>query len=91
MYKSIIYEKKEEIALITLNRPEKLNAWTPFMAEELASAIDEAISEAVASGIEQAAVEAGFQAFFDTLAAGGTEAEAIAAADAACQAIDASC
>ena len=42
MYKTIIYEKKEEIALITLNRPEKLNAWTPFMAEELASALGEA-------------------------------------------------
>ena len=39
----------------------------------------------------EAAVEAGFQAFFDTLAAGGSEADAIAAADAACQAIDASC
>ena len=59
--------------------------------QELAQAIDEAIAEAVSAGIEQAAVEAGFQAFFDTIAAGGTEAEAIAAADAACAAIDSGC
>ena len=41
-FKTILYEKKNNSALITLNRPEKLNAWTPFMAEELASAINEA-------------------------------------------------
>lgn len=61
------------------------------LQQELAAAIDEAIADAVAYGIQEAAVEAGFQAFFDTLAAGGSEADAIAAADAACQAIDASC
>ena len=42
MYKTIIYDQKEGVALITLNRPEKLNAWTPSMAEELASALGEA-------------------------------------------------
>ena len=41
-FETILYEKKNNSALITLNRPEKLNAWTPFMAEELASAINEA-------------------------------------------------
>ena len=51
---------------------------------ELASAIDQAIADAVAMGIEEAAVTAGWQAYFDTLAAGGTEAQANAAAYEAC-------
>ena len=41
-FKTINYEKKGTTALITLNRPEKLNAWTPFMAEELAESINDA-------------------------------------------------
>ena len=36
-FETILYEKKNNSALITLKRPEKLNAWTPFMAEELFS------------------------------------------------------
>ncbi len=34
-YQTIIFEKKEGIATITLNRPEKLNAQTPLMYQEL--------------------------------------------------------
>ena len=59
--------------------------------QELAAAIDAAIAEVVAMGIEQAAVEAGYQAFFDTLAAGGSEEEAWRAADEACRAKDSNC
>ena len=59
--------------------------------QELAAAIDQAIADVVAMGIEQAAVEAGYQAFFDTLAAGGSEEEAWNAADAACRAQDSNC
>ena len=44
--------------------------------------VDAAIAEAVAAGIEEAAVTAGWQAYFDTLAAGGSEAEANANASA---------
>ena len=41
-FTTIKYEKKDKTALLTLNRPEKLNAWTPLMAEELAKAIEDA-------------------------------------------------
>src|SRR5438309_2731157 len=38
-YQLIQYEARDGIAQITLNRPEKLNAWTPQMAVEQADAI----------------------------------------------------
>jgi enoyl-CoA hydratase/carnithine racemase len=41
-YAQIAYEKKGSAALITLMRPDKLNAWTPQMAGELAHAIETA-------------------------------------------------
>ena len=37
-YQTIILEKKEGIATITLNRPHRLNALDPVMAEELPDA-----------------------------------------------------
>ena len=47
-------------------------------------AIDEEIARAVEMGMEEAAVTAGWQAYFDTLARGGSEAEANANAYKAC-------
>jgi enoyl-CoA hydratase/carnithine racemase len=41
-FKDTIYEKSERIATITYNRPEKMNAWTPRMFDELRQAIDDA-------------------------------------------------
>jgi len=41
-YKEIIYEVKERIATITLNRPDKLNAFTGTMRLELLDALDQA-------------------------------------------------
>jgi enoyl-CoA hydratase/carnithine racemase len=38
----ITSETREEVCLITLNRPERLNAWTPTMADEIAAVIAEA-------------------------------------------------
>ena len=42
------------------------------LEEELAAAIDAEIAYAVSIGIEEAAVTAGWQAYFDVLAQGGT-------------------
>ena len=38
-YETITSERRGDVALITLNRPERLNAWTPRMASEQAAAI----------------------------------------------------
>lgn len=51
---------------------------------ELAAAIDAEIAYAVSLGIEEAAVAAGWQAYFDTLASGGSDVQASAAAYEAC-------
>jgi len=40
-YKTIIMEKKDGIAILTLNRPETLNAWNATMAEEVTNALNE--------------------------------------------------
>ncbi len=41
-YQHIIYRIDEGIATITLNRPEALNAWSPELAQEFLSAIEDA-------------------------------------------------
>jgi enoyl-CoA hydratase/carnithine racemase len=38
-YTEILYEVSERIATVTLNRPEKLNAWTPTMESEVRHAM----------------------------------------------------
>ena len=41
-YEQITVERRDEVSLVTLNRPERLNAWTPRMSVELADAIERA-------------------------------------------------
>ena len=41
-YEQIIYEVADNIATITLNRPEKLNAFTDLMMSEMIDAFDKA-------------------------------------------------
>ena len=38
-YEQILHEQRGEIVLLTLNRPQRLNAWTPRMSAELVHAI----------------------------------------------------
>jgi enoyl-CoA hydratase/carnithine racemase len=54
-FESITYELRDAVALITLNRPDRLNAWTPRMAREQADAIraandDEQVGAIVMTG-----------------------------------------
>jgi 2-(1,2-epoxy-1,2-dihydrophenyl)acetyl-CoA isomerase len=41
-YEQILYEPQDGVALITLNRPEKLNAWTQLMEDEFIDAVNTA-------------------------------------------------
>lgn len=41
-HEQIRFEIRDDVALVTLDRPAKLNAWTPRMAEEMAEAFDRA-------------------------------------------------
>jgi enoyl-CoA hydratase/carnithine racemase len=41
-YEHILYEVKDRITTVTLNRPEKLNAWTTTMGHEVKQAMTEA-------------------------------------------------
>ena len=41
-YQQILYEVRDQVATVTLNRPEALNAWTDVMAEEVWHAMHEA-------------------------------------------------
>ena len=40
MYEQILFEQRGRIALVTLNRPEKLNAWGPTMELEFLDAVE---------------------------------------------------
>lgn len=44
-YQDILYEQRGSVALITLNRPDKLNAWTRRMHGELTDAVNTANAE----------------------------------------------
>lgn len=41
-YETILTEVADDVLTVTMNRPEKLNAWTPQMGAEMASAISDA-------------------------------------------------
>lgn len=74
-YEQITEERRDDVVVLTLNRPEKLNAWTPRMTGELVQAIDAAsedpgIGAIVVTGAGRgfcagADIEATFQAQLD--------------------------
>lgn len=58
-YEQILTEQRGAVTLLTLNRPEKLNAWTPRMSAELTDAIraandDPAVGAVVVTGAGRA-------------------------------------
>src|SRR5215207_3549454 len=44
-YEQIVYEVNDGIATVTLNRPDRLNAWTPVMEREVRAAMTEATAD----------------------------------------------
>ena len=58
-FAEIIYEKKDRVATVTMNRPEKMNAWTPKMGAEMRTAMldaerDPAIGAIIVTGAGRA-------------------------------------
>ena len=69
-FEQITTELSERVLTITLDRPERLNAWTPTMAEELIAAFDRADDDDEVRAIIVTGAGRGFCAGAD-LAAGG--------------------
>jgi enoyl-CoA hydratase/carnithine racemase len=44
-YQQILYEVSEKIATITLNRPDRMNAWTPIMERDVRHAMESAAAD----------------------------------------------
>src|SRR5580704_6583457 len=44
-YQHILYEVSAKIATITLNRPERMNAWTPIMERDVRHPIESAAAD----------------------------------------------
>src|SRR5262245_48029211 len=64
-YRLITYERREAVAVLTLNRPDRLNAWTPAMAEEQARAIESANADPEVGAIVMTGAGRGFCAGAD--------------------------
>ncbi|MFI5394613.1 MAG: enoyl-CoA hydratase/isomerase family protein [Candidatus Binatia bacterium] len=64
-YRQITYEVRHDVAWITLNRPEHLNAWTPHMAGEQADAIERANADRSVGAIVMTGAGRGFCAGAD--------------------------
>jgi len=44
-FSEILFEVSDRIATVTLNRPDRLNAWTPTMGLEVREAMEQARSD----------------------------------------------
>jgi enoyl-CoA hydratase/carnithine racemase len=64
-YSAITYEVRDAVGIITLNRPERLNAWTPTMAAEQANAIIRANADPNVGAIVMTGAGRGFCAGAD--------------------------
>jgi 2-(1,2-epoxy-1,2-dihydrophenyl)acetyl-CoA isomerase len=59
-YEQILVERRGDVSLVTLNRPEKLNAWTERMRAEMIDAIEAANSDPVVGAIVLTGAGRGF-------------------------------
>ena len=76
-YETILYEKRGRVGLITLNRPDKLNAWTPRMEGEFIDCVQRASEDGEVGALVVTGAGRGFCAGADIsgwdqdIAAGG--------------------
>lgn len=76
-YETIVLEKQDGIGTVTLNRPQRLNAWTPVMGAELSDALrdidrDQSVRVAVLTGAGRGFCAGADMDFFaEQVAAGG--------------------
>jgi enoyl-CoA hydratase/carnithine racemase len=71
-FEQILTEVDDGILTITLNRPERLNAWTPTMAEELIGALDRADADDEVRVVVVTGAGRGFCAGADLVRGGDT-------------------
>jgi 2-(1,2-epoxy-1,2-dihydrophenyl)acetyl-CoA isomerase len=84
-YETLLYETRGPVAIVTLNRPEKLNAWTLTMEDEFIDAVqtvahDPSLNVMIVTGAGRGfCAGADLGAFAEALAPSGTEAPGSAA------------
>src|SRR5258705_13824861 len=59
-YQPILYEVSDKIATITLNRPDRMNAWTPVMGRDVRHAMESAAAD---DGVRVIVLTGGGRAF----------------------------
>ncbi|HXN14519.1 MAG TPA: enoyl-CoA hydratase-related protein [Candidatus Acidoferrales bacterium] len=85
-FAEIIYEKQDRVATVTMNRPEKMNAWTPKMGAEMRAAMldaerDPAVGAIIVTGAGRAYCAGADMSALSNIAAGHAGARTPEAAD----------
>ncbi|HEX5095013.1 MAG TPA: enoyl-CoA hydratase/isomerase family protein [Acidimicrobiia bacterium] len=64
-YEQILREQRDDVVVVTLNRPDKMNAWTPRMTAELTHAIEAADADPSVGAVVMTGAGRGFCAGAD--------------------------